>query len=95
MSILLAVRRYTSEHGAPPAELPEGTAYEALEICRFDVADCTGLVDLSALKPYLTIMPVDPLMQPTSRGTGFTIYTVDGVANVAAPLGEGAFINAQ
>lgn len=87
-ALLNAVYQYSLDNNGA---LPAAITTTDTEICTNETADCSGLIDLSALttnEEYLVGIPADPNAS-TANGSGYTIrQTAGGRVQVSAPLAE-------
>ncbi|PIP64983.1 hypothetical protein COU77_00340 [Candidatus Peregrinibacteria bacterium CG10_big_fil_rev_8_21_14_0_10_49_16] len=92
--ILDSLYQYAVDHRSL---FPQGITSGAQEICQFDALDCTGLVDLSDLAPYIAEahLLIDPFALD-NRSTEYRIQKMeDGKVRVSAPnaeMGEEIFV---
>lgn len=94
-TILNAVYQYSVDNnGTLPASVPTNDTCATTatnEVCKMGAADCTGLVDLSAVttnQRYLVSIPTDP-QGATTNGAGYHIArNANGRIVVCAPDAE-------
>lgn len=87
-TILNAVKQYSIDHGG---DVPVGITENLTEICALGVANCSGLVDLSALTTggtYVVDIPTDPRGHCSPNGVCYQIMKSADCIKVVAPNAE-------